>query len=212
MNGVFWTIGIEIQFYLIAPVLCLLFTTLSKKVSLLIGFLFYAALVGLQYLLVIKYGWNYDGRNIVSNLPHFFIGMIGCALVYEMKPSFLRLIICIGAALILLGVSNYIYQQYPTTFWSTDGIFLIDALILIIIIAHGSIKSVPNSNKVYLSFSFLGVLSYGIYAWHPLLMRFFDNIPEKPFYVTVIILSLTIIISFISYILIEKTFLKLKRY
>jgi len=73
LNGVFWTLGVEIHFYLIAPALCLPFVILSKRQILIGGFLFYLALVGLQDFLVIKYGWNYDGRNIISNLPHFLL-------------------------------------------------------------------------------------------------------------------------------------------
>lgn len=211
LNGVFWTLGIEVQFYLIAPVLALIFTLLSKRFSVALGIIFYLALVGLQYLLVSKYGWNYDGRNIVSNLPHFFIGMIGCALVYGMKPSILRLLACLLSGIFFLGFSNYLYHKDPTTYWSFDGILLIDTLILLLIIAHGSLKKAAYKNKAYLIFRFLGTLSYGIYAWHPLLMRLIDSIQEQPFYLSVVILLLTIVISTISYYLIEKPFLKLKR-
>ena len=212
LNGVFWTLGIEVQFYLIAPVLALVFTLLSKRFSVALGIILYLALVGLQHFLVSKYGWNYDGRNIVSNLPHFFVGMIGCALVYKMKPNIFRLISCMLSSIFLLALSNYLYHKDPTTYWSSDGIFLIDALILLLIIAHGSLNKTICKNKTYLTFGFLGTLSYGIYAWHPLLMRSINNIQEQPFYVSVVILLLTIIISTMSYILIEKPFLKLRRH
>ena len=212
LNGVFWTLGIEVQFYLISPVLALVFTLLNKRLSVALGIILYLALVGLQHFLVSKYGWNYDGRNIVSNSPHFFMGMIGCALVYKMKPSIFRLLPCILLSVFLLALSNYLYHKDPAIYWSSDGVFLVDALILLLIISHGSINQVACKNKAYLIFGFLGTLSYGIYAWHPLLMRFVDNIQEQPFYISVVILLFTIVIATISYALIERPSLKLRRH
>lgn len=212
LSGVFWTLGIEIQFYLIAPVLVLLFTTLSKRLSLVVGLLMYVILLGLQDFLVIKYGWSYDGRNIVANLPHFFIGIVGCTLVSGIKPSNFRLVLCTFVSIFLLVLSNYLYHKNPTIYWSSDGILLIDALILILIIAHGSIKQAACKNKAYLVFSFFGILSYGIYAWHPLLMRFLDNIQEQPFYISIVVLITTIMIASISYRMIELPSLKLRRH
>ena len=138
--------------------------------------------------------------------------MIGCALVYRIKPSIFRLLSCIVSSIFLLALSNYLYHKDPTTYWSSNGIFLIDALILLLIIAHGSIKQSICKNKAYLIFGFLGTLSYGIYAWHPLLMRFVDNIQEQPFYLSIVILLFTIVVATISYYLIERPSLKLKHH
>nr|WP_216863470.1 acyltransferase [Polynucleobacter bastaniensis] len=212
LNGVFWTLGIEGQFYLIAPVLVLVFTLFNWRLSLILGLLLYLMLVGLQYFLVNKYGWNYDGRNIISNLPHFFIGMIGCALVYEIKPNIFRLILCILLSIVFLTLTNYLYHKDPSIYWSSYGILLIDALILILIIAHSSIQRVACQNKTYLIFGFLGTLSYGIYAWHPLLMRFIDNIQEQPFIISIVILLFTIIVATISSYQIERPSLKIRRH
>jgi len=175
LNSVFWTLGIEVQFYLIAPVLALVFTLSNKRLSMALGIMLYLVLVGLQHFLVSKHGWSYDGRNIVSNLPHFFVGMIGCALVYKMKSNIFRLLPCILLSVFLLTLCNYLYHKDPAIYWSSNGVFLVDALILLLIISHGSINQVVCKNKAYLIFGFLGTISYGVYAWHPLLMRFVDN-------------------------------------
>ena len=212
LNGVFWTLGVEIHFYLIAPVLCFLFTILSKRKGLAVGILFYVALVGLQEFLVIKYGWNYDGRNIVSNLPHFIIGIVGCVLVAGFRPSPLRLVICIIISIFLFVLTNYLYNTNLSIYWSLTGIILIDALILVLIIAHGSMSNATCKNNIYLVFGFLGSISYGVYSWHPLFMRFIDNIQEEPFYITLLILLTTIVIATISYKAIEVPFLKSRRY
>lgn len=211
LNSVFWTLGIEVQFYLIAPVLALVFTLLSKRFSVALGTILYLALVGLQHFLVTRYGWSYDGRNIVSNLPHFLMGMIGCALVYKMKPSIYRWLPCILLSVFLLALSNYLYHK-SAIYWSSYGVFLVDILILLFIISHGSINQIAYKNKAYLIFGFLGTLSYGTYAWHPLLMRFVDNIQEQPFYVSIVILLFTIVVATISYAVIERPSLKLRRH
>ena len=192
--------------------LALVFTLLSKKFSVVLGIILYLALVGLQHFLVIKYGWNYDGRNIVSNLPHFFIGMIGCALVYEVKPSIFRLLPCILLSIFLLVLSNYLYHKDPEIYWSSDGILCIDALILLLIISHSSIHQTNHKNKAYLIFGFLGTLSYGIYAWHSLAMTMFKDIPTLPFAYTVYILFISIVLATISFYLLERPILRYRNY
>ena len=137
---------------------------------------------------------------------------MGCFLVSKYRPSTFRLALGIFVSIFLLALTNYLYHKNVAIYWSPIGILLIDALILSLIIAHGSIDKAASNNKIYLVFGFLGSISYGIYAWHPLWMRFIDDIQIQPFYVSVFILFITIVIATISYKLMELPSLKLRRY
>jgi peptidoglycan/LPS O-acetylase OafA/YrhL len=86
LNGVFWTLGIEVQYYLIAPLLSyFLMSNFKYKLYIWIGtYLIMLAWIPASFLF---FGWSLDGRNLVSNLPHFFIGMLACKYVIHNKDN-----------------------------------------------------------------------------------------------------------------------------
>ena len=88
LNGPFWTLGIELQFYLIAPfVLLPLFTFITNKSHRLSSvFALYTFSLLFHIFAYLKYGWTFDGRNIISNLCHFLAGIFGCIAVYGVTP------------------------------------------------------------------------------------------------------------------------------
>lgn len=209
LNGVFWTLGIEIQFYLLAPLLVMPLLVNNGVRTYALVFALYIALVYWNRYAVGQFGWSYDGRNIVSNLPHFFIGMIACQLVSTFKPSRVRLTLSIVGAVTLLAFTSWLYHRSPGQFWSVRGILLVDFLILFLVFAHASCD--PRSlrkHPLYVSFALLGTLSYGIYAWHSYLMKY---VPYLEAHVVVLIV-VTTIMAYVSYRLVERPALKLKRH
>lgn len=155
---------------------------------------------------VISYGFIHKKYSFSFNsLKNFYTNRL-----LRIYPLF----ICILISISLLIASNFLYHKNQAIFWSSDGVLLIDTLILMLIMAHGSIAQGTPKNKTYLICAFLGTLSYGIYAWHPLLMRFIDNIQVQPFYISIsiLILLITIVIATISFKVIEIPALKLRRY
>lgn len=212
LDGVFWTLGIEIHFYLIAPLIALLFLSMlpvSRILAITLGIVLYLAVTFLNYYLVKTQGWSYDGRNIVASLPHFIIGMLSCLIVFEFKPSVLRLIFFTISACALLGYVSWIYHMQSGRFWSTQGIVLVDLVIFMFVLAHASLKKeVSEISTVYRVASYLGVLSYGIYAWHLVVMQ---NIPFLAHNVLAIMIT-SVVAAHVTYRIIEAPALKLKRY
>ena len=205
LNGVFWTLGIEAQFYLIAPLLVLLLR-LSRNIYLIGIYLTMLAWVPFAFYF---FGWSFDGRNLPAHLSHFFIGMIGCRIVTDNKQPKINKYVLAGVILAIILFTNYLYQ-YQVKFYWTLGTVLIDIAILSAIFLHTQLKhKIILSEHLFLRvFIFLGMISYGIYAWHPYLIKYILGLGKN------IILSviMSVLAAFLSYKLMEQPILKLKRH
>ena len=211
LNGVFWTLGIEIHFYLMAPLLVLPLL-LDKKVAVI-----YSALaIYLTNLYAYSYavdnlGWSYDGRNIISNLPHFIVGMTACRLVNDLDREITKTLLysVVASALALLLVTNWLYHELSGIYWSLWGIVLVDVLIALLVVIHHFLGEHDVSGNLWVRLlSYLGVLSYGIYALHGYLINYFLLLQ----YHATLLLILSTLLALIFYRLIERPALSFKKY
>lgn len=208
LNRVFWTLGIEVQFYLLAPIIILLFAIRTFKNKIIIPSCIYLLSMNWVYFAVHKMGWSFDGRNIISNLPHFIAGMLACVLAHEIKPTKSGLLKSISFSVLLLGYTNWLYHHNSGKYWSIRGIFLIDLIIISLVVAHANFEFTrPKQNRLIVGLYLLGTLSYGVYAWHTYLMKYFPVLSSNLFLLIVLSFST----AYISYRLIEQPILKFKR-
>jgi peptidoglycan/LPS O-acetylase OafA/YrhL len=208
LNGVFWTLGIEVHFYLLAPIIILLFAIKTFKNKLIIPSFLYLLSITWIYFAVRKMGWSFDGRNIISNLPHFISGMLACVLVHEMKPTKSWLLKSIALSALLLGYTNWLYHHHSGKYWSMTGIFLVDLLIISLVVAHANFEFTRlKKNRLIIGLYLLGTLSYGVYAWHAYLIKYFPVLSRNLFLLIVV----SFYTAYISYRLIEQPILKFKR-
>jgi len=208
LSGVFWTLGVELHFYLLAPLLVLPLLLKNTTQALVITICMYCAVI-IGYGYAIKHlGWSYDGRNIVTNLPHFLTGMIACRVVATIEPSAVRCWVAVGSACVLLGLSNWVYHNNPNAFWAGGGVLVVDVIIFLLVIAHASVDfRRDRSPPGYVVFAFLGTLSYGIYAQHAFVMKFVPWLSDN---VMLLILS-SLALAYLTYRLVEVPALRLKR-
>lgn len=205
-SRVFWTLGIEVQFYIIAPLLAaFIMGRFPYKWFLLAGvyFLFVCWVPFAFYL----FGQSFDGRNLPANLSHFFIGMLACKLMLEKKLPAINKALLIIIILALLAVTNYLYAHHIDYYW-TAGSVTIDFIILLCVLLHKEVSGTTYGSKNYLlrAFSFLGVISYGVYAWHPYFIQYTPQIERK----TLILILVSVSAAFLSYQFVEKPVLSLK--
>jgi peptidoglycan/LPS O-acetylase OafA/YrhL len=209
LSGVFWTLGIELQFYLLAPLLVLPLLLKSRYQPLLALAVFAVMVYGIRFA-VERYGWSFDGRNIVSNLPHFFAGMMGCRLVRGSRFGRSTSWLALAAACSVIGYSSWLYHRAPGQFWSVNGILLIDIAILLFIVAHAGLaeqRRVP-ARPIAAAFMWLGTLSYGVYAWHAYLQ---GNVPWVGARLWALVV-VSVCAAYVSYRFIEVPALRLKRH
>lgn len=203
LNGVFWTLGLEVQFYAIAPALVGVFFIKKPSVKWTVAAFFYVILLFINSLALFFEWWSHDGRNIISVLPHFFVGMVGCSIVASFKRSNRLAMGNIVGAFLCLILSNWLYHRQPELFWNMHGTLVVDIMILFFIFGHASLpyQGVKTSRPIY-SLLLIGTLSYGIYAWHSYLLQFINN--------AFILLIMSTVFAYLSYRLIELPALNLR--
>ena len=161
---------------------------------------FYFLLFG--FYLLLAYFNRIDSRNLFGNLIHFFSGILFCKYtkdygVPKISNGLLGLLI-----LVLITISNYFYHTFGYAYF-TLGLLMINSCIPLLIILHHNLNEILFQDKNLLGSSFLnfGTISFGIYAWHPLvikLMEKYNNLNLIP------IVILTITIAYVSYNFFEK--------
>jgi peptidoglycan/LPS O-acetylase OafA/YrhL len=207
--GVFWALGIVLHYYLLAPLLALPIM-LRSRIQPWLMLVIYAGMVYWCEYAAMHLNWSWDGRNIVSNLPHFFAGMIACRMVASVeRPRTWVVALCLVCTAGLLGYTNWIYHMSAGQFWSVRGVLLTDALIVLLVIAHGHLEKWPRPAGVIVAgFSLLGTLSYGVYAWHGYIIKYISWTAEH----MVVLILLSVALSYVSYFVIERPALAHKKH
>lgn len=206
LNDVFWTLGIEVQFYIIAPLLAAFMLERFHANRILLAGLYLLSVSWVPFAYYF-FGQSFDGRNLPANLSHFFMGMLACKIVLEKDHPRVNIAILISSIIAILAATNYLYAHHIKFYW-TLGSVGIDLAILLCILLHQAFSDRSYDRKNYLlrAFTFLGIISYGIYAWHPYLTKYVPQLQAQ----TLALIAGTVTAAYLSYRLIEKPLLSLK--
>lgn len=202
LNGVFWTLGVEFHFYLIAPFICVILLRGSLRYN--ANYLWLICLFYLSVyfgLFVFFLHWSVDSRNILGNLNHFLVGIISAIVFDKTDDRFLgelKFKTLLMIFLVLICVSNLLYHVYPVFYWYGAGPLLVDLSIIVMCMAEK--KFLFQTKNIVLDFLMLcGLLSFGIYAWHGYWLKYFPSYSD-PF----LLIFISLGSSITSYFIIEK--------
>jgi peptidoglycan/LPS O-acetylase OafA/YrhL len=208
-NGSLWTIPLELQFYVVLPVLYFLINKLSanqhaRTIFLSIIFLLFCMIT---YLLKVHYDAdNFSFNNIpkplrYSFIPNIYLFLFGVVL-QRLKIYKSNLIYGKGAFWLI----GYLIISYLIPTSNTTYIFKLLCLgITTISVAY----TLPTlSNKIFKG----NDISYGVYIYHGLVLgvvvqlKLFNN----SLYILVI-LGITVLLATLSWLFIEKPIMKIKK-
>jgi peptidoglycan/LPS O-acetylase OafA/YrhL len=220
--GQSWSIGVEEQFYLIWPWII----RKAKQPLVVILRFFVAFLVLKMVVLMASRLWDWEALNVLrkflamSKLESMAIGAMGAWILYTQRERLLKFIYK-GAVQVACLVA-FVGVLYITPAFLENVIHLLISPLFLIIILN--VASNPKSvikmrGRV---FDFLGRISYGIYMYHMMVITFVLHLymhfaPKQEvqpwshhLLIYVLVIGITIFVSYLSHRLIESRFIRLK--
>ena len=193
-----WSIGVEIQFYILLPIIYLIYLKFFsyKKLILLVFFLFLISIFINIYINSID-GSNFSFFMIFTRFWQFMFGSLVFHSHKKIKSNYFFIISFSMLCFVLIsGFSNNLLNQFFVSIFA--------ASILVTNSKKNLHVKVINS-KILISF---GLISYSLYLWHwPLisLLRYY-SIDEPEVINKLIVIILSIILAYLSFRYIENTF------
>lgn len=211
---VMWSLCIEEHFYIIWG-LALYYLPLKRIPLLVISSILIANITRVIYFVN-----DISFLDIFSNLDYFAYGAF-CAYIFTFNNIISRLINALNKkyiySLIMISVFCVFYFPHINLNWFSlvePTIFGIMFMLIIFFAINNKIILYKSGGII----SKLGVYTYGLYLYHTifvnLMIKIFQNtsLEYKNTLVATSSLALTILVSFLSYEIFEKQFLKLKKY
>jgi len=187
----FWSLSIEEQFYIFWPIV--IFVIYRYKLNIVLAFL----MIFLTLLLVPQF---LDIDSFYHSLSRFWeLALGGFAFILSVKykdmtiEKFEIIIMALFVLAIAIAIRNESYSLFGTLF------ITITTAVLIVLLTRKSNHKI-FSNSILL---FFGLISFPLYLWHYMLLGYanifgYDSLGDK-----LIVLTLSILLSYVTYIFIE---------
>lgn len=213
--SVMWTLCVEEHFYIIWG-LALFFLSIKKVPHLIL----YSIATATVFRLIYSY-YGINSIDVFSNIDYFAFGAIPAYLLIY-KPETLRkiealplsikyfFVVCVVAIIFVFPNSDSTWLNY------ISHLIFGSSFTVIIVFTLCEKNSIRIKDGYWVSK--LGILTYGLYLFHTIIiMLFARTIHLFPFQVNIMLFSITtflctVLVGYLSYQLYEKQFLKLKKH
>ncbi len=198
-----WSLAVEIQFYLLAPLLIL--TLPVRALKWVLAALFFVFTISAEYRMRILGLEQETYYSLYARLPEFFAG---CLVALHLntstfKSAAFRWFPGVGLLLILIAM---IAQPYLGYFPGVSALIPVVGSALVLLSPNQGALSLFLSNK---GLVWVGALSYSLYIWHwPVLafLRYYTGAEVLDVFFGCLFLVLTIAFSVASYYFVERPF------
>lgn len=212
-----WTLAVEFQFYLIFPFIALFIGRYGIKYA----FNMLAMMIIIKFMVINSYGdstYHELYKSLVGRLDQFFIGIISGYIYLANKDKQLSFV----PAMVMFIVSVFAISWYTVSQKSSFVIFnfslTIEAILWSFLTYSYIILPIKLPRIIDKSFSYLGALSFSIYLMHIPVGRFIQKtigylfVGVNPAVATaLIILPAIVVVSVMTFTLIEKPFINLRK-
>ena len=208
LSGAAWSLEIEIQFYILAPILFLLFNGQANYLKILLNLIFF-----LLFFVVNNIGYNVETKSLLNYAHYFILGNI--LAFFKLRRNYIGnhyniILITIIIIYIFIYILNIKYA-------SANSIIILHKLFTLLILFAG-LYYILYLNKVKILtnkiLTKIGKISYSIYLLnYPIIVLFGQSILSitifKNYYFTLILfiilfLILILFLSYIFYSIVEK--------
>lgn len=212
----YWSLGVEEQFYLIWP-LCFVFF-MKKGPKALLNFLIIAIILVCIWRTILALGFNVESPYLYNAFDTRFDSLaLGCLMgLLVMSPKFtptLQIITKTGfhPLLPIMGIilCNYISLPFHYSIGLTIQALLMSIFIVQVVILHDNLFWKWLNHRWLV---FLGTLSYSTYLYHAWGLSIAGKIIHNQIFVKVCVgLLMSVMLALGSYYLVEQPFLKLRK-
>lgn len=197
-----WSLSVEWQFYMIYPLILLLFKSVyqKRKNAFLICFCALIVISFASMLIHSAYDKSYSFFIFYTRAWEMMFG--GLAFLFEDKVKTIKFnikLVIISISIVILGIFIVVTNEHSITWPSIITIIPVVSTMLILLV---NIDLKLFNNKPV---NFLGNISYSLYLWHwPFyVLSIFFNVNER-FRFKVIFIVLSLLFAILSYYFIEK--------
>jgi peptidoglycan/LPS O-acetylase OafA/YrhL len=223
IQPIYWSLAIEVQFYVF---LILVAGLLMKRTGPLFLVLLMALSILYRFIVSEASGFSHTGILLINQLPgrlpQFICGMF-LAIAYR-EPDFWRSLQKKVPFVFLGGIIMYIFCGF---FWLRGGDRIFDNVLIetafhpllgisfaLIMTSLVGLQGKAGAVMRFRPLVFIGLISYSLYLWHFFLLEVVNDVGIRGTVSSGIMMPVTLVcallLSTLSYYLIEKQFLKLK--
>lgn len=193
-----WSLGVEKQFYLLFPILFIGILKFTKKNNKSIAIIFFFLITGLILTYIFSNNAKLVFYSLIFRFWEFLFGTITFMIIKKIKTN--NFLASTSAFLLII-----IITFNGNLFHNVTLVFLISILSSFFILLYSENKygKIIFENKIL---TFIGNISYSFYLWHLPIIYFYDLYFIDTFFRVPFLLTLTIILSHLSYFYIEERF------
>lgn len=206
-RGVFWSVLVEVKFYILLPFFVFFLKNFSR-VSTKLVIVFFAITLSIWEL---DTNFTKEALTLSDYLP-IFLGGVLAYFLFELNPKILRLFgfPCLIFSLLMIPGVLSILAESSKIGWSLFSNIAINSFIPCLLVASLAVQSNKSIISIVLGHSimrFFGKISFGLYLFHsPIMNAVFNKMNEfyAPVLIVSIIFALAVIAATLFFYLIER--------